>query len=165
MLKNIWFYVFFIFFILIMETVFFYQFNLKFYSPDLFLIFIIYIGCFKGSFKGQTLGFVVGIIKDIFSMSVFGTNAFIFTIIGYLAGNISINLDRKKIFIKMFLTFIFSYIYILLFYVVQFVFGNKFKINYNPLILIKPFINILFVPVCFFVFKKFDKSSNNNVAE
>lgn len=62
-------------------------------KPDLMLITIICMSFLNGSEDGIIMGFTGGLLKDIFSVNLLGTNALVKTVIGYVSGII-----REKIF-------------------------------------------------------------------
>ena len=55
-------------------------------TPDLLLILTVWIAVSEGQFAGQFAGFGCGIILDIVSAAVLGTNALAKTIAGFIAG-------------------------------------------------------------------------------
>lgn len=57
--------------------------------PDLSLLFIIYLAFHSRSIKGQSVGFVAGLIEDSISASPLGLNAFLKTSIAFFANLLS----------------------------------------------------------------------------
>lgn len=55
-------------------------------TPDLLLILVIYIAIREGQFKGIFAGFAIGLIFDIVSLDLVGTNALAKTTAGFIAG-------------------------------------------------------------------------------
>ncbi|MGL4393754.1 MAG: rod shape-determining protein MreD [Brevinema sp.] len=53
--------------------------------PDFMLLMTIIVALSRGSFKGEIFGFFVGFALDLMSGTLFGINAFIFTLLGALA--------------------------------------------------------------------------------
>ncbi len=62
-------------------------------KPDLILIVVICMSLISGPEEGTAVGFIGGMLKDIFSVHYLGVNALVKTVIGYIAG-----LTREKIF-------------------------------------------------------------------
>ena len=60
------------------------------------LLFIIFIGLYRGSYSGCTAGFVIGIIEGVFSTTTFGVLSFSYSIVGYLAGRIPKRMDEEN---------------------------------------------------------------------
>ncbi|UCG53077.1 MAG: rod shape-determining protein MreD [Candidatus Latescibacterota bacterium] len=55
-------------------------------SPDFPLLIVVYFAVHKNSFQGAILGFVVGLLQDLFNPSFLGLNAFTKTLTGYGLG-------------------------------------------------------------------------------
>lgn len=60
------------------------------------LLFIIFIGLYRGSYSGCTAGFVIGIIEGVFSATTFGVLGFSYSIVGYLTGRIPKRMDEEN---------------------------------------------------------------------
>ena len=59
------------------------------YRPDFVVIFILYFGLLVGSFYGVIAGFIIGILIDLTPLvSYFGLSSLIYSITGYLAGQL-----------------------------------------------------------------------------
>ncbi|NLL61392.1 MAG: rod shape-determining protein MreD [Candidatus Atribacteria bacterium] len=67
--------------------------NVDAVKPDLVMITIICLSFLYGSKDGIIIGFIGGLLKDVFSVNLLGTNALVKTVIGYISGII-----REKIF-------------------------------------------------------------------
>ncbi|MBU3700087.1 MAG: rod shape-determining protein MreD [Candidatus Kapabacteria bacterium] len=55
-------------------------------TPDLLLIFTVWIALVEGQFTGMIAGFLCGVLFDVVSTDVIGTNALAKTIAGFIAG-------------------------------------------------------------------------------
>lgn len=55
-------------------------------SPDFPLLIVVYFAIWKGAYRGSILGFVVGLIQDLFNPSHLGLNALTKTLLGYCLG-------------------------------------------------------------------------------
>ncbi|RPI65731.1 MAG: rod shape-determining protein MreD [Ignavibacteriae bacterium] len=55
-------------------------------TPDLLLILVVWIALIEGQFTGMLAGFLCGILFDVVSADVIGTNALAKTIAGFTAG-------------------------------------------------------------------------------
>lgn len=60
--------------------------SIKDITPDLMLILIVWIALKHGQFVGLIAGFVCGLMLDVISLDVIGTNALSKTVAAYLAG-------------------------------------------------------------------------------
>ena len=55
-------------------------------TPDLLLIFTVWIALVEGQFTGMIAGFLCGVLFDVVSTDVIGTNALAKTFAGFIAG-------------------------------------------------------------------------------
>lgn len=56
------------------------------YSPDLFVIWIVYMAIRRGQIDATAAGFVVGLLQDLVSTQFFGLGALAKTVCGFTAG-------------------------------------------------------------------------------
>ncbi len=70
----------------VLQTSVFNHFELAGISPNLILVITVAFGYLKGSRAGIVVGFISGLLLDIFIGSYFGMNALILMYIGYLNG-------------------------------------------------------------------------------
>lgn len=61
--------------------------------PDFLLICVLYVSLYNGSLYGTTAGFLSGLFLDFMSVSAFGLNCLLRTIVGYTAGRFSKTLN------------------------------------------------------------------------
>ncbi len=83
-------------------------------NPDFLLIIIILHSLNYGEYKGVWFGFIIGLLEDALSGTLFGLNAFIFTLISWLTG-----VYKRYIFISDIVAFI---IYIILATIIKYIF-------------------------------------------
>ena len=117
-------------------------------APNFILIFIVFFGLLRGSILGQTYGFLWGLSWDVFSVKLFGSHAFIFTVIGFLLGMLSKKWDENKLSTQMFLTFISSVFYWVSMVLLYQFFGEG-KLHVNYIIVLQPFLNMFLAPIIF----------------
>lgn len=55
-------------------------------TPDLLLIFVVWVAVSEGQFVGTVAGFLSGLLFDVVSKDVLGTNALAKTVAGFIAG-------------------------------------------------------------------------------
>lgn len=55
-------------------------------TPDLLLVFTVWIALVEGQFTGMIAGFLCGLLFDVVSADVIGTNALAKTVAGFIAG-------------------------------------------------------------------------------
>lgn len=104
-------------------------------NPDFLLILTILHSLHYGEYKGLIFGFSVGLLEDIFSGSLFGLNAFVLTLISWLA-----NVYKKYIFVSDIIAFlIYVVIATILKYILYVIFSLIFQRGefFNAFILLK----------------------------
>jgi len=111
LLKNIIFYIF-VFILLIIQSS--NILSILGINPDVILITIILYTIKYGDFNGQLFGFILGILEDTFSGSLFGLNAFILVLISFF-----LVLYQKYIFVSDIFSIL---IYIILSTIVKYLF-------------------------------------------
>ena len=98
-----------------LQSNFFSWFNIYSIKPNLFMIFVIFLGLFLGKEYGLTFGILLGLILDLFSSQIIGINAISLGAAGLLAGilakNFSIEHKFTFIIIASLLTFIGESVY------------------------------------------------------
>lgn len=98
-----------------LQSNFFSWFNIYSIKPNLFIIFVIFLGLFLGKEYGLTFGILLGLILDLFSSQIIGINAISLGAAGLLAGilakNFSIEHKFTFIIIASLLTFIGESVY------------------------------------------------------
>lgn len=87
------------FFGLVQGSFFFDELSIKGVRPDLLLILITFIAFKKGSMEGQLAGFGAGFMQQIFSHGLFGVFSFVFTVVGFVMGQV-----QRKVYAENFIT-------------------------------------------------------------
>lgn len=85
-------------------------------KPDIIIALVIFYAIFFGPGRGLEAGFVAGLLKDIFSVDIFGVNTLSLALTGYIVGIFSPKLFRESISIQAMLVFVFTFISMLLHY-------------------------------------------------
>ena len=93
--------------------------------PDLLLIISLYISVNNGKLFGVSSGFLSGLFLDFLSISPFGLNCFLRTIIGYIAGTFNKTLNMNGIFLPILIGFIATLIKVLIIWVISIFFQNS----------------------------------------
>lgn len=90
---------------MVMKNIFFYFFTivliiiLEFLVPwfnSFGLVFVIFIGMFKGPSAGTTLGFFMGLLYGIFTSGGPGIHSFSYALVGFFAGLIPSRIDENN---------------------------------------------------------------------
>jgi rod shape-determining protein MreD len=127
--------------------------------PNFILIFVVYIGLSKGIINAQLMGFLFGLIWDVFSTDIFGVRTVMFTVIGYLAGRFCRNFNREKIFTQVVIIFFAGAVYWLGFSLIYFIFPDNGNCVFSFSILSvssKIVVTAVFAPIVFYILEKMD---------
>ncbi len=119
--------------------------------PNILLILIVWVSLYKGSHKGQIMGFFTGIVVDAFSIGIFGANAFLFTGVGFFVGLLKKKVDEGNIFVQGLLVFSVTFFYCSGFLLLTKIFGERKVIISGKTLLLLPLYNGLLAPLCFVV--------------
>ncbi len=131
-------------------------------SPDFLLLLTIVYALSRGSFKGEILGFFMGLTLDLMSGALFGLNAFVFTLVGTCA------IPFQKIAkLPNIIVFI---LYIVITTIIKYVLYHMFFIIYEDTLLFdfyfflkipgEIFINIIFGSILYIICASLDKREN-----
>jgi len=122
-------------------------------TPDIAMILFLTLAVRYGSIPGEFSGFFVGLSIDAISLAPFGFHAFIFVLIGYLAGRFRSNLSFNPILLPVTITALAT----LIKYVSAVLLSFFFKLNlalmrYFSLQTVWELLgNILLAPLIFFI--------------
>ncbi len=119
--------------------------------PNILLILIVWFSLYKGSHKGQIMGFFTGIVVDAFSIGIFGANAFLFTGVGFFVGLLKKKVDEGNILVQGLLVFFVTFFYCSGFLLLTKIFGERKVIISGKTLLLLPLYNGLLAPLCFVV--------------
>ena len=91
------------FIIYFLQVNIFSNFTINGVAPNLFIIFILFIGLFANQFLGISLGIFVGIILDLLYGKTIGITPFMLCIIGYLGSYFDKNFSKENKFTIIFM--------------------------------------------------------------
>ena len=134
-------------------------------KPDFVLIMIILISNYLGGIKGQLIGFLSGLVEDFLSLSPFGFNALIKTVIGYLSGKTEGKIFLDPIVVPIIFVFTGTMIKSFLSFMLILVFSpEKADAVFSITLLIETGMNIIITPILYLVLKllKVLPSSNSS---
>lgn len=87
-------------------------------KPDLLLIVVVLIGILQGREQGAKVGFIFGLVEDLYLGRYWGLNAFVKMLTGYLVGLAENKVFKENLLIPSFglfsATFLHNFIYIAL---------------------------------------------------
>ena len=123
--------------------------------PNFLLVCLIFVGLMRGPLEGELLGFAWGLSWDAMSIEMFGSHAFVFTLLGYLSGLLSRKWDESKVSAQMLLAGGASVFFMIGMKTVFSIFGaNEHFYNFNYITSLQPFYNMLIAPAIFWVGKR-----------
>jgi len=124
--------------------------------PNVIIILLMLVGLMRGPVPAQTLGFLWGLAWDSLSLDLFGTHALLFTILGYLSGQLSHKWNEAKVINQMVLTlFANSFFWVGTFVVYQVFAPGEFKFKVNYIMVVQPLYTMLVAPLLFKVGEEF----------
>jgi rod shape-determining protein MreD len=88
-------------------------------KPDLLVILVVFIAIFFGAGAGAEAGFVSGLLKDTYSLDIFGVNIVLLSLIGLIAGMLSPKFFRESKLTQLLLVFASSVLYMISHYFVS----------------------------------------------
>lgn len=139
-------------------------------APNILLVVTVVYGYSRGKNAGMIIGFFAGLMADVFYCDVIGYNALVLVAIGFLSA-----LWRKKyysdtLFIPMFIIFISTLGYNLIYYFIWFVLQGEFYFAYSFIHVIVPNLLLtlvaglaLYKPIIFLntkLYKHYDLEKN-----
>ncbi len=129
-------------------------------KPDILISFIAYISLTNNSSVAESVGFFTGLFEDIFSISIFGVNAFTKTIISFGLNKFRTKIFTDKHFSVFIIIFIVSIVNKFLFFLVIIIFDHSVNL-YTGMIKIgvpesvyTAVVSIFLFPVYTLIFKK-----------
>lgn len=94
-------------------------------SPNLLIILPVVFGFLNGCNEGIVVGFVSGLMYDLYFGSEIGVCALIFLYIGYLAGLFHQKYEEQELFIPLCAVFAGDFVFNIIIYVLKFMLYNK----------------------------------------
>ncbi len=79
--------------------------------PNVLLLATVFFSLQLGSMRGQWVGFILGLLADVASISILGSQTFMYTLIGNLVGRLHGQIDEEKPIAQMTLVFAASSLY------------------------------------------------------
>lgn len=151
------------FIIYFLQSNFFNWFTISKVMPNLFVIFVLFVGLFSNRMMGIIYGIVVGAIIDLTIGTQIGINAVALGLIGFLAATFDKNFSKDSRATIMFMvlgtTFIFEIIVYILNYVV---FSTNVEIiNFIKILAIEIIYNLIIVIILYPFIQKFGYTIEN----
>jgi rod shape-determining protein MreD len=122
-------------------------------NPHYLLIMTLFFSLVRGPLVGETLGFLWGLSADSISVELFGAQAFLLAIVGFIGGRMNKTLDESKPWAQIVFVFIMSLIFILGLYGLYQMFAERERHISIFIVLIHPFMNAVLAPAIFWVLR------------
>lgn len=114
----------------LLQTTVFHWFRLAGVTPNLLLILTVSIGFMRGRKEGLFIGFICGLLIDVYYGDLIGICALIYLIIGYLSGYANKIFAKEEFSIPLLLIGLGELIYFFLYYVLEFLLRGRLNIIY-----------------------------------
>ena len=122
--------------------------------PNLLLLTTIFFAVRGGPIVGEWAGFAWGLLSDVASISIFGSQTFMLTLVGYVVGRLQGKIDEEKSAAQMAVVFLMSVLYIFGLVFFETLFGGnlqRFKVMASYF---QPLYSTLICPAVFWVLLK-----------
>jgi len=127
-------------------------FNIK---PDILLILVIFFNLYFSFKKGLIIGSLCGLLKDVFSSSVFGLNLLSFIICIFIIKRIKKYIYKEDYLIRISIVFLISFINSIIYCVFRAAFFNlAFYVSFLLIIFLESIYTALISPIIFIPFRK-----------
>ncbi len=110
-------------------------------KPDLGSLFVIFIAIFFGWEAGLEAGFVFGLLKDIYSVGIFGINTASLALTGLVTGFLSHKFFRESVITQVFIVFVLTLFNFFIHYFIASVISSITYINLSE------YLFFSFIPV------------------
>ncbi len=151
------------FIIYFLQSNFFNWFTISRVMPNLFVIFILFIGLFSNRITGIVYGVVIGGILDLTIGTQIGINAVGLGVIGFLAATFDKNFSKDSRATIMFMVLGTTFIFEILVYILNYVVlsTNIEIINFIKILAIEIIYNLIIVIILYPLIQKFGYSIEN----
>ena len=120
-------------------------------TPNYLLILTIYFSLIRGPLIGEMLGFFWGLGADSITVELFGAQAFLLTVVGFLSGRMSRKLDESKPWALMIFVFCMSVLYFAGLYVLNRIFAVAGRNIGFAVLIFNPLLNALLAPFIYWI--------------
>ena len=99
-------------------------------TPNLLIILPVLFGFFKGRNEGMLVGFLSGVMYDLFFSSLFGFSALVFVYIGYFSGFFYQKYEVREVLIPLALVITADFGYGFISYIGNFLLQNRLNVGF-----------------------------------
>ena len=145
-----------IFIIYFLQSNFFSWFNISGIMPNVFVIFVLFVGLFAGRTMGIIYGIVVGTILDVLMNNLIGINIITYSIIGFLAGIFDKNFSKDNRMIIMIMVIGTTLIFEITNYTIRYVVSsiNLEIVTFLKMLVIETIFNMLITIIIYPLMQK-----------
>lgn len=145
------------FVIYFLQSDFFSWFNIAGVMPNLFVIFVLFIGLFANKTMGAIYGMSVGLFLDLTIGSKVGIYAVGLGSIGFLAGALDKNFSKDSRMTIMVMVFVATVVFEIFYYVLNYIFlsTNVEILNFIILLVIEVIYNLILTIIIYPLLQKF----------
>jgi rod shape-determining protein MreD len=122
--------------------------------PNLLLLGTIFFAICGGPIVGEWAGFCWGLLSDVASISIFGSQTFMLTLVGYIAGRLKGKIDEDKSAAQMSVVLFMSVFYILGLLFLETLFGGSVQRFKARTSYFQPIYSTLVCPLAFWILLK-----------
>ena len=134
-------------------------------KPDLFIVIVVCIAVLRNDIEGSLLGFVCGIIRDIFFGKSLGFFALLYMLTGYLCGRPFKYFYRENYFVPMLLCFCATIFFESCVFILKFFKPNDFIYAFGSIIFPQSVYNtiliLIFYPLIYLLNKQLENYEIN----
>ncbi len=144
-------------FIYVLQSNFFSWFNIAGIMPNLFVIFVLFIGLFSNRTMGTVYGLIIGLIIDLVIGQQLGINMVSLGLIGFLSAVFDKNFSKDSRMTIMVMTVVATAIFEILSYILNYVIlaTNIEIINFIKILAIEIAFNLLLTIILYPLIRKF----------
>ena len=99
-------------------------------TPNLLIILPVLFGFFKGRNEGMLVGFLSGVMYDLFFSSLFGFSALVFVYIGYFSGIFYKEYEKVEVLIPLAMIMASDFVFEFLSYIGNFLLHNRLNVDF-----------------------------------
>lgn len=99
-------------------------------APNLLIILPVLFGFFKGKNEGMFVGFISGVMYDLFSSGLFGFSVLIFVYIGYISGIFNKEYEKREVFVPLAMVLLSDFCFEFLSYIGLFLLHNRLNVEF-----------------------------------
>ena len=120
-------------------------------APHLLILMTISFSVLEGRRTGEVAGFLWGFYLDVLGVNLFGANCLLFTVMGYLAGNLRRHMDVNQPLPHAAVAFFATLGYHFGWGALSLIFGDQFMLPGWRILLFQPLVNAFLGPLVLFV--------------